>query len=97
MTGPNLADIVAVTIERKAGLPCGGCGGRHIETVQELESVETVCTCPCCHGPWGEMFEADFPDLVITRGGARVITEAAMNEAIRRMEAEIASLERDAA
>lgn len=93
MTGECLSEILAVAIERKDGLPCGRCSGRHIETVQELESVQTICTCPCCHGPWGVMFEAEFPDLIVTRGGVRVITQPAMAEAIRRMEAEIASIE----
>jgi hypothetical protein len=40
------------------------------------------------------MFEKDFPDLVTTRGGVRVITEGAFAEAIRRVEAEIAQLDR---
>jgi len=41
--------------------------------------------------------EADYPDLITTRGGVRVVTAAAFNEVLRGMEAEIASLERDAA
>jgi hypothetical protein len=56
-----------------------------------------ACACPCCHGPWGKMFEADFPDLIITRGGVRVVTQAAFDEMLRRLEAEIAQLERDIA
>jgi hypothetical protein len=91
----RLSDNLATSIERKDGLPCGRCGGRHVETRQELESVEAVCTCPCCHGPWGEMFETEYPDLITTRGGLRVITQAAFDEAIRRMEAEIGWLERE--
>jgi hypothetical protein len=94
MTQGRLPDILAAKIERKDQLPCGCCGGRHVETVQELDSAEPPCTCRCCHRPWGEMFEADFPDLITIRGGVRVVTEAAMHEAIRRMEAEIAQLER---
>lgn len=89
----RLPESLATTIERMDGLPCGRCGGRHIETVQELESVETVCACPCCHGPWGEVFEARFPDLITTRHAVRVVTAAAMDEAIRRMEAEFNSLD----
>lgn len=92
-----LSDILAATIERKDGLPCGCCGGHHVETVQELESVERACTCRCCHGAHAESFAADFPDLVTTRGGVRVVTEAAFAEGLRRMEAEIAALEKDAA
>jgi hypothetical protein len=61
--------------------------------MQEMASVERACTCRCCHGAHAESLAADFPDLVTTRGGVRIITEAALNEAIRRMEAEIASLE----
>lgn len=86
-----------MTIEREDGLPCGCCGGRHVQTANELKSEEHPCMCPCCHGALAELVEADFPDLVTTRGGVRVITENALREAIRRMEAEIASLERDAA
>jgi hypothetical protein len=93
----RLPDILATTIERKDDLPCGRCGGRHVETLQELERTEMACACPCCHGPWGKMFEADFPDLIITRGGVRVVTQAAFDEMLRRLEAEIAQLERDIA
>ena len=96
MTGQRLPDILAAKIERKDGLPCGGCGGHHVESMQELESSEH-CTCRCCHGALVEVFEADYPDLIITRGGVRVVTAAAFDEMLRRMEAEIASLEKDAA
>ena len=96
MTGTRFSEILATTIERKDGLPCGRCGGRHVETVEELRRAETVCSCPCCHSPWVEEFEADFPDLITIRDGVRVVTQAALDEAIRRMEADIASLERDA-
>jgi len=98
MAGGRLPEILAAQIERKDELPCGICGGRHVKTMQEeLESGERVCLCRCCQGAFAERFVADFPDLIITRGGVRVITEAALNEAIRRMEAEIARLERDIA
>jgi hypothetical protein len=36
---------------------------------------------------------ADFPDLVTHRGGRRFMTAAAVEEAVRRMDAEIASME----
>jgi len=62
--------------------------------VQELESAEDACRCPCCCGAWVELFEAEDPDLITTRGGVRVVTEAAIAETIRRLEAEIASLEK---
>jgi|ERR1039458_7177123 hypothetical protein len=97
MIGERLPEILAVTIERKDRLPCGVCGGHHVESMKELESSEHPCTCRCCHGPLVEQIAADFPDLVTTRGGVRVITAAAMNEAIRRMEAQIAQLEGDIA
>jgi small ligand-binding sensory domain FIST len=93
MAGSRLSEILALTIERKDALLCGCCGGHHVETVQELSGVQRACSCTCCHGPWFESFEADFPDLIITRGRDRVITQAALEEAIRRMEAEIASRE----
>ncbi len=89
----RLVTVLAATIEHHGGLPCGGCGGRHVATVQEPDAAESACTCPCCHGPWAESFEAEFPHLVITRGGVRVITQAAMDEGNRRLEAELASLE----
>jgi hypothetical protein len=89
----RLPEIVAAMIEREDGLPCGRCSGRHVRTAQELRSVERACTCRCCHGAFAEWFEADFPDLITTRGGVRVVTQAAVEESIRRTEAEIASLE----
>ncbi len=93
MIGERLPDILATTIERKDGLPCGRCGGHHVETAEELLSAEVACTCRCCHGALAEMIEADYPDLVTTRGGVRVVTQAAFAEMIRRLEAEVASLE----
>jgi len=94
MAGERLPEILAAKIERKDELPCGRCGGRHVKTMHdELESGEQACLCRCCHGAFAEWFEADFPDLIISRGGVRVITVTALNEAIRRMEAEIALLD----
>jgi hypothetical protein len=96
MSGGRLSEILATTIERKDGLPCGCCGGRHVESKQE--TGEQACKCRCCgYGGLAELLEADFPDLITTRGGVRVVTEAAFAEATRRLEAEIASLESDAA
>ncbi len=92
MTGQRLPDMVAAKIERKDGLPCGGCGGHHVESMKELESSEHPCTCRCCHGALVEMVEAHFPDLVTTCEGARVVSAAAFAEMIRRLEAEIASM-----
>jgi hypothetical protein len=97
MTGELLSQVLAVTIERKDGLPCGVCGGRHVETMRELEIDEPACTCRCCHGALVEMVEADCPDLITTRAGVGIVTAAAFGEAVRRMEAEVASLEGDAA
>jgi hypothetical protein len=95
MTGERLPEILAATIERKDGLPCGACGGRHVESMNELENGEPACTCQCCHDALVEMIEADFPDLVTTRGGVRIVTQAAFDEAIRRMKGEIVSMEFD--
>jgi hypothetical protein len=93
-----LSETMAVTFEREGRLPCGRCGGRHVESMEELESGEEACICRCCgYGELWELFEADFPDLIITRGGVRVVTHAAVEESIRRLEAKIASLEGDAA
>ena len=90
----RLREILAAQIERKDELPCGRCGGRHVETMkEEQESDEQACLCRCCHGAFAERFAADFSDLVVTRGGVRIIAEAAMNEGVRRMEAEIAQLD----
>jgi hypothetical protein len=98
MTGERLPEILAATIERKDGLPCTVCGGRHVESKHELEGGEHACICRCCgYGGLADLFEADFPDLIAVRGGVRIVTEAAMAEALRLMEAEIASLEKDAA
>jgi hypothetical protein len=97
MTGERLPEILAAEIERKDRLPCGGCGGRHVESMKELKDSDQPCTCRCCHGALVEMIEADFPDAITTRGSVRVVTQAAVNESIRRMEAEIASLEKGAA
>jgi hypothetical protein len=93
VTLTHLSEIIAVTIERESGLPCDSCGGRHVETMQELEGEPTACTCRCCYGVWGELVAAEHPDLVITCGGVRVITEAAFAEVLCRLEAEVASLE----
>ncbi len=97
MIGVQLSEIIAVTIERDGGLPCGGCGGQHVETMQEWERCEHPCTCRCCIGVLDELIEAEYPDLITTRGGVRVVTRAAFHEMLRRMEAEIGSLEKDAA
>jgi hypothetical protein len=93
VTPECLPAILAMTIEREDGLPCGCCGGRHVGTAQELNSEEHPCACWCCHGALADVIEADFPDLVTTSGGVRIITQAACEEAIRRMEKEIVSME----
>jgi len=83
-----LFESLTTLIEREDGLPCGRCGGRHVASWEELESDEQACTCRCCDDAFAEQLAADFPDLIITRGGARVITEAAVGDAIRRTEAD---------
>ncbi len=97
LTPEPLSAILATRIEREDGLPCGRCGGCHVETWREMESAEHPCTCWCCHGALVEMVEGQYPDLITTVDGVRVVTNAAFGEAIRRIEAEIASLERVAA
>lgn len=96
MSGHLLVETLAATIEREDGLSCGGCGSRHVETVADLDGAGDACSCECCLGVWGASFAAEFPDLVTTRHGRRVITRAAFFEAMRRLEAEIASLEQRA-
>lgn len=93
MIGERLPDTLATTIEREGGLSCGCCGGHHVETMQEWRTCEHPCLCRCCNDFFGESFEADFPDLIVIRGGVHVVTEVACAEAIRRLEAEITSLE----
>ena len=97
MTGERLPEILATTIERKDGLPCGACDGRHVETLQDWRACKQPCICPCCNRAFGASFAAEHPDPITIRGGVRVITEAAIEESIRRLEAEIASLEKDGA
>lgn len=89
----SLVSALAARVEYEGALPCGHCGGHHVHTAKELDSEQHPCVCPCCHDAFAECFEAEFPDLVTQQGGRRVITEAAMTEAIRRMEAEITSME----
>jgi hypothetical protein len=97
VTPECLPAILAMTIEREDGLPCGCCGGRHVETMQEWRTCEHPCLCRCCDSLFGEWFESEFPDLVTIRGRVHVITEVACAQAISRLEAEPTSLEEDAA
>jgi hypothetical protein len=89
--------VAAATIERRGDLPCGGCGGRHVSTGAEYKSTEDPCRCECCidagRESLGEWIEAEHPDLVTIQRGRRVISRAAVDEAMRRLEAEIASLD----
>lgn len=101
MTGARLAEFLAATIEHRDGLPCGGCGRRHVEAVADLERMGDACTCQCCRGVSGELVHAlcerEYPGLITVRGGRRIITAAAFAEMTRRIEVEITSLARPVA
>jgi len=99
MSRSALASIAAAaTIEHRGGLPCGVCGGRHVSTGAEYNSTEDPCRCECClaaaRESLGEWIEAEHPDLVTIQPGQRVISRAAVDEAMRRLEDELASLDR---
>jgi hypothetical protein len=93
-----LAERLAATIERQDGLPCGKCGRAHVGTVAELNRTKDACLCECCRALWEESvvgwFEAEHADLITIQRGRRVISGAALREATRRLEDEIASLDR---
>jgi len=91
----DLATVVAAEVERKGGLPCGLCGGRHISTVEEWRSDGNSCTCLCCQHVLAESLAADFPDLVSRHHGRPFLSQTAVDEAVRRMEAELAAPDSD--
>jgi len=84
-------------IERWDGLPCGGCGRRHVANVAELEKATDACGCECCRGVLEEwifdQIARAHPDLITIRAGRRIVTRAAFLECLRRMKAELAELE----
>ena len=94
----QLPSVLAATIERRAGLECGDCGGRHLTTTAELHEAAGACRCECCRSVWDawcvDLFTRQHADLITTtRSGQRIVTRAAFLEARRRMEAELAELE----
>jgi hypothetical protein len=87
----DMASFVAGELERGGGLPCGACGRPHASSSADWEGNSGWCYCPCCSRYLEEVvatdFPVSFPDLVDHRGN---ITEAAVDEAIRRLEREVA-------
>jgi hypothetical protein len=91
---PDMAARVAGELELGGGLPCGGCGRPHATSAAGWRDSGDWCSCPCCvrylHEWTEQIFREDYPDLIDRRG---VITEAAVEEAIRREERELAEHE----
>jgi hypothetical protein len=91
----DMAALVAGELELGGGLPCGGCGKPHASSVTDWQREGArLCDCPCClrhfHDHIEEIFREDFPDLIEHRRGGDVITEAAVDEAIRRLKRSLA-------
>lgn len=73
-------------VVRHAGWPCGDCGRPQPADVHDIEGrTESPCASSCCHGRLGRVVRANFPHLIDRRG---VVTEAAVLDEIRRIEAE---------
>lgn len=85
----DLAAFVAGELERGSGMPCGGCGSPHATSAAGWHDSDW-CSCPCCarylHEATEQTFHEDFPDLIDRHGN---VTEAAVDEAIRRAEREL--------
>jgi len=92
---PDMAARVAGELELGGGLPCGGCGRPHATSAAGWRNSGDWCSCPCClrylHEWCVAEFEENYPDLIERRRGGDVITEAAVDEAIRRAERSLAS------
>jgi ferredoxin len=87
--------LAAVLVERGAGLVCGACGALHATSADDMEVAGERCVC-CgpCSGHWAELFRRNQPDLV---GASGVITRAAFDEAMRRLDVEIARMDAEIA
>ena len=89
---PDMAAFVAGELEIGGGLPCGGCGLPHAPNAAAWRGSGGWCSCPCCIHHLHEWCEAEFrenwPDLIDRRG---VITEAAVDEATRRVRRSLAA------
>jgi hypothetical protein len=87
----DMAARLAGELERGGGLACGACGKPHASSSADWEHGGWCYCRPCCGRYLEEWIAADFPtsfpDLVDHRGN---ITEAAIDEAIRRLEREVA-------
>jgi hypothetical protein len=86
----DMAAEVAGELERDGGLPCGSCGRPHASAAADWDhNGADWCYCGCCSRYLRESsledFRRDFPDLIEHHGGREVITEAAVDEAIRRV------------
>lgn len=84
---------LAVDLEVRAGLPCGGCGLPHMTDGHDGNRPTCLCCGPCVQQAC-QMLARQFPDVV---GSASVLTASMMEEIARRLEAELAELrEQDA-
>jgi len=91
----SLASHLAALLERSTGSPCGECGLPHATTGADYDAKpDGYCCCPCCYFAFFERFVIDFPDLIERRGKHRVITDAAVREATRRVNLKIDEIER---
>ena len=91
----DMAALVAGELERGGGAPCGACGRSHASRAEDYRDRGKHCGCECCRPHWeeyfGAIFEEKFPDLIERRRGGDVVTEAAVDEAIRRLRHSLAA------
>jgi hypothetical protein len=87
----RVLDEGAAVLERLLGLPCGVCGERHSNGPDDRDGETCSCCAPCLRDLVQTLAE-QFPEIV---GSARVITREMFEEAITRMEAEIADMDRE--
>ena len=90
---PDLVGFLAGELERGSETPCGGCGEPHASSAADW-GHDKRCGCKCCeryaHGWAEQLFASDYPDLIEHRRSGDVISEAAVDEAIRRVKRSIA-------
>ena len=83
---------LAALIEKDLGALCGECGDPHATNASDYTDPKRdggLCVCECCWPLFAESLARQYPELVVHRGGATVVTESMVDEIIRRLEAEI--------
>lgn len=83
---------LAALIEKEDHSPCGNCGNPHAYAPEDYAPADPICVCACCARLFGIFLGGQYPELVTTRRGARVVSGEMVDKIIHRTELEIADL-----